>query len=114
MKGNSKIHSVFAFSLIKIFVLKMKILFLITFCVISTFSSPLTELVESVDECVDCKEEQEISPNFDAARDVRFLVFTRLNPTAGQEVRMNDIASVQSSNFSPNRPTRVLVHGWFG
>lgn len=63
-------------------------------------------------EFVSVDEINEISPTFDVGRDTRFLVFTRFNPTIGQQVWPNDMASVERSNFSPSRPTRVLIHGW--
>lgn len=61
---------------------------------------------------VNVDETQEVSPLFDVGRDTRFLVFTRFNPTIGQQVWPSDMASVERSNFSPSRPTRFLIHGW--
>lgn len=54
---------------------------------------------------------QEISPTFEAFRDTRFLVFTRLNPTIAQVVNINDMTTVVNSNFDASRPTRVIIHG---
>lgn len=53
----------------------------------------------------------EISPAFDAARDTRFLVFTRFNPTVAQVVSLDDMSTVRSSNWDAARPTRVIIHG---
>ena len=61
---------------------------------------------------VNVEEIQEISPTFDVGRDTRFLVFTRFNPTIGQQVWPNDMGSVERSHFSAGRPTRFLIHGW--
>ena len=106
----------------------MKLFVLSALCIISVVASPLTneenKIIGDAGEYVrisdgfsgfkffDLEEEQEISPKFDVGRDTRFLVFTRLNPTIGQEIRINDINTVHNSHFSPSRPTRILVHGW--
>lgn len=55
---------------------------------------------------------EEATPFFDAPRDVRFLIFTRFNPTNGQLVRFNDIAALRASNYVATRPTRFLIHGF--
>lgn len=55
---------------------------------------------------------ESISQHFEAHRDVRFLVFTRFNPSIGQQVWLNDIASVQTSNYDAERPTRFIIHGY--
>lgn len=54
----------------------------------------------------------EPQPAFNAQRDVRFLVFTRLNPTIGQELLFRDLNSLRSTNFNGNNPTRVITHGF--
>lgn len=54
---------------------------------------------------------QEIDPKFEAFRDTKFLVFTRFNPTLAQEVDLNDMSTVRSSNYDARRPTRVIIHG---
>ena len=54
---------------------------------------------------------QEIAPTFEAFRDTRFLVFTRLNPTIAQIVNINDMTTVVNSNYEASRPTRVIIHG---
>lgn len=55
---------------------------------------------------------EEPQPAFNAARDVRFLVFTRLNPTIGQELIFRNLDSLRSTNYNGNRPTRVIIHGF--
>lgn len=55
---------------------------------------------------------KDISPTFVPSRDVFFLLFTRLNPTAGQRIALNDISSVNTSNYDVKRPTRFLIHGF--
>jgi hypothetical protein len=54
-----------------------------------------------------------IDPMFDANRDVRILLQTRRNQQTPQQLIRNDLQSVQGSNFDRNKPTRVLVHGWW-
>lgn len=49
---------------------------------------------------------------FNAERDVRFLLFTRFNPTIGQQLIFRDLNSLGNSNYNAYRPTRVLVHGF--
>lgn len=58
------------------------------------------------------KSSESISQHFEAQRDVRFLVFTHLNPSFGQQLRLNDIASVRASNYDARRPTRFIIHGF--
>lgn len=54
----------------------------------------------------------EIDPHFDIPNEVTFTVFTRQNPTVGQLIRFDDMSSVRASNFIPNAPTKLIVHGW--
>lgn len=54
---------------------------------------------------------EEIAPMFDAARDTRFLLFTRFNPTIPQVVDLHDMATVRASNWDASRPTRMIIHG---
>ncbi|XP_028161532.1 pancreatic lipase-related protein 2-like [Ostrinia furnacalis] len=44
----------------------------------------------------------------------RCVLFTRENPSEGQNLEMNNVESILSSNFDPNAPTVVVVHGWLG
>lgn len=53
-----------------------------------------------------------VEPLFVPANDVEFVLLTRSNPTVGQVIRMNDVASIQNSNFNPSHPTRFTIHGW--
>lgn len=55
-----------------------------------------------------------VEPLFVPANDIVLLVFTRQNPTVGQRIFVNNLASVQNSNFNRNHPTRITVHGWLG
>lgn len=55
--------------------------------------------------------EESIEPQFVAENDVRFLLFTRQNPTVGQVISL-DLASLQNSHYNPNHPTHFTVHGW--
>lgn len=51
-------------------------------------------------------------PAFNAQRDVRFLLFSRLNPTVGQQLVFRDVNTLRSSNYNVNLPTRVIIHGF--
>lgn len=55
--------------------------------------------------------EEPIEPKFVPENDMRFLLFTRQNPTVGQEITF-DLASLQNSNYNANHPTHFTVHGW--
>lgn len=43
---------------------------------------------------------------------VKFYLFTRLNPSDGQTLEVNSLSSVEKSNFNSKNPTRIIVHGW--
>lgn len=58
--------------------------------------------------------EDAVEPAFVPANDVIFTLFTRLNPTVGQVINLNNEASIRNSNFNPAHPTRVTIHGWLG
>lgn len=49
---------------------------------------------------------------FNVVQDVRFLLFTRNNPTIAQQLGFRDLTSLGNSQFDANRPTRVLIHGF--
>lgn len=57
--------------------------------------------------------DENITPNFDAYRDVRILLLTRENRQNPFQLRFRDLQSVQQSPFNPSKPLRVLIHGWF-
>lgn len=52
--------------------------------------------------------------DFHAYEDVRFLLYTRANPTNAQEIKFRDVKSLLASNYDGHRPTRVLIHGFRG
>jgi len=56
---------------------------------------------------------ESIDPLFDAYRDVRILLQTRQNMMNPQQLQFRNLQSVLSSNYNPNRPTRVLIHGFW-
>lgn len=124
MKECHENRSVFVFRLpsIETFTsgLTMKLLIVSALCVLVVIASPLSDDKPKVQipdgfggmKFVNLEEEQEISPAFNVLLDTRFLLFTRFNPTIAQELRFSDINSVHASNFSPSRPTRILIHGW--
>ncbi|CAG0885947.1 unnamed protein product [Darwinula stevensoni] len=43
---------------------------------------------------------------------LRLFLYTRLNPVQEQELVWNDEESIRRSNFRPELPTKVIVHGW--
>jgi hypothetical protein len=51
----------------------------------------------------------EISPYFDARRDVIFLVFTQANPTNGSVIEIGDPESLKASAYDPSLETRYLL-----
>lgn len=60
---------------------------------------------------VDINEEPLIEPIWNPETDTRFMLFTRSNPTSGQQVTWTS-QSIQNSNFNSAHPVRVLIHGW--
>lgn len=55
---------------------------------------------------------EEVTPLFNAANDVIFILFTRRNPTTGQVITLNNGASLSNSQFNSAHPTRFIIHGW--
>ncbi|KAG5683258.1 hypothetical protein PVAND_012550 [Polypedilum vanderplanki] len=55
--------------------------------------------------------EDVVEPAFNPEADTRFVLFTRNNPTSGQQLFLS-IDSIRNSNFDPSAPVRVLIHGW--
>lgn len=41
-----------------------------------------------------------------------FRLFTRFNPTQGQQLRTNYPDTLAKSHFDPKRPTFIITHGW--
>lgn len=56
---------------------------------------------------------ESVEPRSVPENDVVFILNTRSNPTVGQIIT-NTLTSIQNSNFNPNNPTRVTIHGWLG
>lgn len=56
--------------------------------------------------------EPEPAWSFNAERDTRFLLFSRTNPTVGQQLIFRDLNSLRNSNYNGNLPTRVIIHGF--
>lgn len=54
---------------------------------------------------------EEIENLFDAQSDIRFLLYTRLNPSLAQEITTTR-DSIVNSNFNPRHPVRILIHGY--
>lgn len=55
---------------------------------------------------------EEVAPISVPADDMVFHLFTRNNPTESQILQFNDMSTVVNSNWSPDRETKVLCHGW--
>lgn len=53
---------------------------------------------------------QDVEPYFDAQTDVWLWLFTRANPLIGQRIHLTT-DSIAASNFNPNHPVRILIHG---
>ncbi|XP_055538359.1 pancreatic lipase-related protein 2-like isoform X1 [Wyeomyia smithii] len=51
---------------------------------------------------------------FNPEKDIRFLLYTRSTADSPQRIANNDYDSVMSSQFNPNNPTRIVIHGWGG
>jgi hypothetical protein len=60
---------------------------------------------------VDSENSPDVEPVFNPETDTRFVLFTRSNPTSGQQITWTT-QSIQNSNFNSAHPVRVLVHGW--
>ncbi|XP_076181667.1 pancreatic lipase-related protein 2 [Ptiloglossa arizonensis] len=43
---------------------------------------------------------------------ITFTLFTRENPKDGQLLSINNVQSVEVSNWKPYRPTMLVTHGW--
>lgn len=58
-------------------------------------------------------QEAALGVSFDAVTDVYFRLFTESNDITPQDIYPYDHGqSLDLSNFDPNNPTRILVHGW--
>lgn len=102
----------------------MKFLIYLEVCVIAAFASPFLDDVNVAQKLVRIPDgfggmkyvnpnaEQDPSPSYIPADDVEFLLFTLQNPLIPQFLRFDDMSSVANSNWSPNRPTKVICHGW--
>ncbi|XP_050350410.1 pancreatic triacylglycerol lipase-like [Nymphalis io] len=64
---------------------------------------------------VDLEEEPDMNILEDVYRNPannQYLLYTRRNPSNAQTLRINNAASITSSNFNARLPTVVIVHGW--
>ena len=80
--------------------------------IISIISIALAATVVQALPVVDELLSGEPEPFFNAQNDVRFLLFSRSNPTNGQPIIFRDLPSLQNSNYNRNLPTRVIIHGF--
>lgn len=58
--------------------------------------------------------EAPVEPTYVAEEDIVFILLTRRNPTVGQVINLEDLASLRASNYDPAHETRLTVHGWIG
>lgn len=63
---------------------------------------------------IDLEAPQEPENFFIPETDIRFMLYTRRNPTVGQRILLRDLSSVTASNFVAAHPTRFTIHGWMG
>nr|XP_033340631.1 pancreatic lipase-related protein 2-like [Megalopta genalis] len=56
--------------------------------------------------------DQEISALEANLDTITFTLFTRGNPTNGQDLKLNDPNGVSASKWNTRRPTAVVTHGW--
>lgn len=55
--------------------------------------------------------DKRVKDTFDAGRDVKFYLYTRLNEEKPQNLTM-DQEAIKKSNFNRTRETRFVVHGY--
>ncbi|XP_076288999.1 phospholipase A1-like [Lasioglossum baleicum] len=48
----------------------------------------------------------------DLANRVYFYLFTKDNPNDGQRLYLDDVATLQNSNFNFSKPTKIVTHGF--
>lgn len=65
-----------------------------------------------IEELLDVTPEPVPEIAFNAERDIRFLVFTRQNPTVSQQLLFRDLNSLRNTNYNANLPTRFIIHGF--
>nr|XP_021186850.2 pancreatic lipase-related protein 2 [Helicoverpa armigera] len=70
---------------------------------------------EGVLHTVDLEAEPQLEVDEDISRSGsrnQYLLFTRNNPDSAQSLLIDDEDSIKASNFNPEVPTVVVVHGW--
>lgn len=60
---------------------------------------------------IDANPIEDVEAKFDPVADTRFMLFTRNNPTNGQQLT-NNADVIRGSNFNAAWPIRILIHGW--
>lgn len=66
----------------------------------------------TLDEVNINEENKKPFPYFPIHTAVRFELYTPDNPKQPQLLSHSNETTLHSSNFDPNRPTRILIHGW--
>lgn len=51
------------------------------------------------------------APLWNVEADVIFMLYTPKNPTVGQKIKI-DANVIRDTNFNPDVPTRIIIHGW--
>lgn len=57
---------------------------------------------------IDLEAPQEPESFFVPANDIRFMLYTRSNPTVGERILFRDLGSVQNSRYNAAHPTRLI------
>lgn len=61
---------------------------------------------------IDVNDKEDIEGSFNAAADVRFILFTVNNRNAGQTIAINNAGQLSASHYNAAWPTRFIIHGW--
>lgn len=50
-------------------------------------------------------------PDFNGA-EVSYLLYTRSNPNEGQNLTLDTVYNISSTNFNANLSTKIIIHDW--
>lgn len=59
---------------------------------------------------VECNKKQ-FAPS-DHKKEIIFEIYTKNNPSYGQQLQINDTLSIRQSYFDATKPTYFITHGW--
>ncbi|XP_037821224.1 phospholipase A1-like [Lucilia sericata] len=108
----------------------MKLLWFLAFCAVAASAAVIPEdervngengwFIPRVDGSFDWVDKDEAESYFEAMSNVdsllttnpvNFYLYTKANPTEGQEITASK-KSISASNFNAKNPTRITIHGW--